>query len=126
MTWASQVVLVVKNLPASFGDIRHMSSIPGSGLINALWSMFRDPQQHRRPDQPRADEQHTLQRRLLRSCRLCSVLKVINLSVVSVHRRCLKTTEKVFQKHKERRYGRYIPVVGGDLKNNFRENIPNF
>ena len=28
---ASQVVLVVKNLPANAGDIRDMGSIPGSG-----------------------------------------------------------------------------------------------
>ena len=29
--WASQVVLVVKNLPDDAGDIRDASSIPGSG-----------------------------------------------------------------------------------------------
>ena len=29
--WASQVVLVVKNLSASSGDVRHAGSIPGSG-----------------------------------------------------------------------------------------------
>ena len=29
--WASQVSLVVKNLPASAGDIRDMGLIPGSG-----------------------------------------------------------------------------------------------
>ena len=29
-TWASQVLLVVKNLPATVGDIRDMGSIPGS------------------------------------------------------------------------------------------------
>ena len=29
--YASQVVLVVKNLPANAGDIRDKSSIPGSG-----------------------------------------------------------------------------------------------
>ena len=29
--WASQVVLVVKNLPASAGDIRDTGSIPGLG-----------------------------------------------------------------------------------------------
>ena len=29
--WASQVVLVVKNLPANAGDIRDSGSIPGSG-----------------------------------------------------------------------------------------------
>ena len=28
---ASQVVLVVKNLPANAGDVRDMDSIPGSG-----------------------------------------------------------------------------------------------
>ena len=30
-SWASQVVLVVKNLPANAGDIRDVSSIPASG-----------------------------------------------------------------------------------------------
>ena len=29
--WASQVVLVVKNLPASAGDIKDAGSIPGLG-----------------------------------------------------------------------------------------------
>ena len=29
--WASQVVLVVKNLPASAGDVRDVGSIPGLG-----------------------------------------------------------------------------------------------
>ena len=29
--WASQVVLVVKNLPANAGDIRDVGSIPGLG-----------------------------------------------------------------------------------------------
>ena len=29
--WASQVALVVKNLPANAGDIREAGSIPGSG-----------------------------------------------------------------------------------------------
>ena len=29
--WASQVVLVVKNLPANAGDVRNMGLIPGSG-----------------------------------------------------------------------------------------------
>ena len=31
MDWASQVALVVKNLPAKAGDIRDAGSIPGSG-----------------------------------------------------------------------------------------------
>ena len=31
LLWASQGVLVVKNLPASAGDVRDMGSIPGSG-----------------------------------------------------------------------------------------------
>ena len=31
--WASQVVLVVENLPASAGDIRDTGSIPGSGRV---------------------------------------------------------------------------------------------
>ena len=30
-TWASQMMLVVKNMPANAGDIRDASSIPGSG-----------------------------------------------------------------------------------------------
>ena len=30
--WASQVAPVVKNLPASAGDLRDTSSIPGSGM----------------------------------------------------------------------------------------------
>ena len=30
-TWASHVVLVVKNLPASAGDVRNADSIPGLG-----------------------------------------------------------------------------------------------
>ena len=29
--WASQVVLVVKNLPANAGDVRDLGSIPGLG-----------------------------------------------------------------------------------------------
>ena len=31
MDWASQVALVVKNLPAKAGDLRDAGSIPGSG-----------------------------------------------------------------------------------------------
>ena len=31
ISWASQVALVVKNAPASAGDIRDVSLIPGSG-----------------------------------------------------------------------------------------------
>ena len=31
MAWASQVVLGVKNLPVSAGDLRDVGSIPGSG-----------------------------------------------------------------------------------------------
>ena len=31
MSWASQVVLMVKNSPASAGDVRDTGSIPGSG-----------------------------------------------------------------------------------------------
>ena len=30
-TWASQVALVVKNLPANAGDVRDAGLIPGSG-----------------------------------------------------------------------------------------------
>ena len=29
--WASKVVLVVKNLPANGGNVRHSDSVPGSG-----------------------------------------------------------------------------------------------
>ena len=31
MTWAFQVALVIKNPPTNAGDMRDMSSIPGSG-----------------------------------------------------------------------------------------------
>ena len=31
LIWASQVALVVKNLPANAGDVRDVGSIPGSG-----------------------------------------------------------------------------------------------
>ena len=31
MSWASQVVLMVKNSPANAGDVRDTGSIPGSG-----------------------------------------------------------------------------------------------
>ena len=31
LQWASQVVLVVKKLPANRGDVRDVGSIPGSG-----------------------------------------------------------------------------------------------
>ena len=31
LTWASQVALAVKNLPANAGDVRDGSIIPGSG-----------------------------------------------------------------------------------------------
>ena len=31
LLWASQAVLVVKNLPASTGDLRDTGSVPGSG-----------------------------------------------------------------------------------------------
>ena len=31
LNWASQVALVIKNLPASAGDLRDLGSIPGSG-----------------------------------------------------------------------------------------------
>ena len=36
-TWASQVVLVVKNLPATAGDVRDMGSVPGSGRSPGGW-----------------------------------------------------------------------------------------
>ena len=35
--WASQVVLVVKNPPASAGDVRDMGLIPGSGESHLAW-----------------------------------------------------------------------------------------
>ena len=35
--WASQVALVVKNLPANVGDIRNTSLIPGSGSFRGAW-----------------------------------------------------------------------------------------
>ena len=31
LIWASQVVLVIKNLPANAGDAKDMGSVPGSG-----------------------------------------------------------------------------------------------
>ena len=31
MSWASQVVLMVKNSPANAGDVKDTGSIPGSG-----------------------------------------------------------------------------------------------
>ena len=34
--WTSQLVLVVKNLPANAGDARDMSSIPGSGRSSGV------------------------------------------------------------------------------------------
>ena len=34
--WASQMVLVAKNLPASAGDARDTGSIPGSGRSSAV------------------------------------------------------------------------------------------
>ena len=43
INWVSQVMLVVKNLPANAGDVRDLSSIPGSGRSpgeghgNPLW-----------------------------------------------------------------------------------------
>ena len=40
---ASQVVLVVKNLPASAGDIKDMGSIPGSGGRKVPWRRARQP-----------------------------------------------------------------------------------
>ena len=33
-TWASQVALMVKKLPAIAGDIRDLSSVPGSGRFS--------------------------------------------------------------------------------------------
>ena len=36
-SWASQVVLVVKDLPANAGEVRDMSSIPGTGRSPGDW-----------------------------------------------------------------------------------------
>ena len=36
--WASQVVLVVRNLPAIAGDIRDMGWIPGLGRVPGGWN----------------------------------------------------------------------------------------
>ena len=41
-TWASQVVLVVKNLTANAGDVRHAGLIPGGGHGNPLQYSFLD------------------------------------------------------------------------------------
>ena len=32
LIWASQVAVMVKNLPANGGDIRDLDSVPGSGI----------------------------------------------------------------------------------------------
>ena len=40
---ASQVVLVVRNLPASAGDIKDTGSIPGSGGRKVPWRRARQP-----------------------------------------------------------------------------------
>ena len=37
-TWASQVVLVVKNPPANAADIRDLALIPGSGRCPGEWN----------------------------------------------------------------------------------------
>ena len=42
--WASQVTLVVKNLPANAGDIRDAGSIPGSG--RSLGGGYGNPLQY--------------------------------------------------------------------------------
>ena len=39
--WASQVALVVKNLPANVGDLTEVGSIPGSG--NIPWKRALQP-----------------------------------------------------------------------------------
>ena len=48
--WTSQVALVVKNLPANAGDIRDVSSIPGSershGKGNVTHSVFLAGESH--------------------------------------------------------------------------------
>ena len=48
--WASQVELVVKDLPAKAGDIRDMSSIPGSGRFPGEGNS--NPIQHSSLDNP--------------------------------------------------------------------------
>ena len=47
---ASQVVLVIKNLPANAGDIRGMSLIPGSGRL--LGGGHGNPFQYSYPENP--------------------------------------------------------------------------
>ena len=42
--WASQVVLVVKNLPANTGDLRDTGSVPGSG--RSLGGGYGNPLQY--------------------------------------------------------------------------------
>ena len=49
-SWASQVVLVVKKLPANAGDVREVSSTPGSGrspggghVNSLLYSCLENP-----------------------------------------------------------------------------------
>ena len=60
--WASQVVLVVKNLPAKTGDIRDAVSIPGSG--RSTGGGYGNPFQYSRLENPmnRGDWQATVHR----------------------------------------------------------------
>ena len=48
--WGSQVALVVKNLPANAGDIRNMSSFPGSG--RSPGGGYSNPLKHPRLENP--------------------------------------------------------------------------
>ena len=84
---------VVKNLPASLGDVIHTSSTPGSGLINALWSLGILSSTEGLT-QPRAGEQYTLQRRLLLSC--CLVLSFEGHTPV-----CGFSAQKVFKNYRK-------------------------
>ena len=53
-SWASQVALVVKNLPSNVGDVRDVGSIsgsgrsPGGGLDNPLWYFCLENSMNRR------------------------------------------------------------------------------
>ena len=51
---ASQVELVVKNLPANAGDVRDVGSVPGSGISPGGW--HGNPRQYSCLENPRTEE----------------------------------------------------------------------
>ena len=51
---ASQVELVVKNLPANAGDVRDVGSVPGSGISPGGW--HGNPCQYSCLENPRTEE----------------------------------------------------------------------